>query len=111
MNNHLKKYRDWVLSERGRSIEIAKEIGVGKAAVSATIRGKSKLPARWLPTIVRMSGGGLSYDDLVPISSDSVKAVYRSAGFPKSAKSTRRLLESLSGIRNRRSTGVKPTLN
>jgi len=62
-------YDAWLMAVHGRGSALAKALGVTRSSISNLGRRPgSRIPAAWIPTIVQFSGGELTHEDIIPLS-------------------------------------------
>lgn len=84
----MNKFTSWLTSKRGRSTKLAKALDVSVGSVSNSHRKPDGyIPPGWIPTIVRLSEGELTYDDLMQLSNRAVRRM-RSKGLMPSDESS-----------------------
>lgn len=59
------KFSEWLDSKPSMSAVIKRELMIGSASLSNVRKGRTTMPLRWVPTVVRLSRGKLSYKSLV----------------------------------------------
>lgn len=59
------KFSDWLTQNPGMSKALRARLGINPTNVSNVKRGRRPMPMYWLPVVVEMSGGKLTYEQLV----------------------------------------------
>lgn len=62
----MKTFAQFLEAERGRSVELARFLGIHKSVMWRYKSGRSKLPARHIRKIVEFSKGELTVESLLP---------------------------------------------
>ena len=65
-NNAGMKFQDWVNEQRGRSLVVARALGVSPPVVSDWVTGKKAIPASHCKAITRLSEGLVSCQEMRP---------------------------------------------
>lgn len=65
-NNLGMNFKDWVNGQRGRSISIARALGITQPVVSDWVTGKKAIPAEHCKAIHQLSGGLVTCQEMRP---------------------------------------------
>jgi hypothetical protein len=58
------KFSTWLDRKPGRSMELSKALGIGRSTPSNVKHERRPVPTKWIPLLVDMSGGELTYEGL-----------------------------------------------
>jgi DNA-binding transcriptional regulator YdaS (Cro superfamily) len=61
----MKKFSAWLDQNRGMATAIAKTLGINRANITNAKSGHLLMPTGWMPLIVELSKGEVSYESLV----------------------------------------------
>lgn len=61
----MNKFKTWLNNTPGMATKLRARLKVSAATISNVKHGRRPMPVRWFPTIVALSGGLLTHEELV----------------------------------------------